>query len=287
MSNIYDRRYSINRSNWKKTYGYTGIKPRYTQIVDVHTNVSYSIDINNTIRERGYFEIQQAEGDVISVPYVWDPSSLGLAYWFDSSDTSTLTISTTVSAWANKGTLGGSATNTAATQQPTWSASDLGYPGIRFDGSDDSLSIAGSSFTEAEMYVIFQINAWPGNAGAVYTYGTAGASNHHPYFDGLVYDGFATNLRKDGISVTAGTFTSPTLMNILSAPSNYVMRINGTQIYSNAVNVVSNGTTLFLGKGFSIPLAGVIREFGVRGTAFTANERTQLYEYVKQKWGVP
>lgn len=58
MSNIYDRRYSTNRSNWKKTYGYIGAKPKYTQIVNVHTNVTYSVDANSILRHRDYYEIR-------------------------------------------------------------------------------------------------------------------------------------------------------------------------------------------------------------------------------------
>lgn len=56
------------KSLWRKVYGYRSYKPNETTIVDSETSVTYSIDLNKTVRHRDYFLIDGFVGASIQEP---------------------------------------------------------------------------------------------------------------------------------------------------------------------------------------------------------------------------
>jgi len=58
MSNDQNNKYGGNARNlWRKVYGYHNNKPQVVSIVDPQTQVTYSLDLNKTLRHRDFFII--------------------------------------------------------------------------------------------------------------------------------------------------------------------------------------------------------------------------------------
>jgi hypothetical protein len=53
-----NNRYGSNKNSWKKVYGYSSHKPRETTIIDTANSVTYSLDLNKTLRHRDFFIIK-------------------------------------------------------------------------------------------------------------------------------------------------------------------------------------------------------------------------------------
>lgn len=59
MSDDNNAKYGGNARNlWRKVYGYQNNKPQVVSIVDPQTQVTYSLDLNKTLRHRDYFIIK-------------------------------------------------------------------------------------------------------------------------------------------------------------------------------------------------------------------------------------
>lgn len=65
FSNKYGNR---AKNLWRKVYGYRNHKPSETTIVETDTGVTYSLDLNKTIRHRDYFIIDGYVGASVTIP---------------------------------------------------------------------------------------------------------------------------------------------------------------------------------------------------------------------------
>lgn len=79
--------------------------------------------------------------------YLWTPAQLSPALWLDAADANTITLNgSTVSQWNDKSGNGRNATQTTATNQPTYSATGINSkPSLNFDGSNDFMDVGISS----------------------------------------------------------------------------------------------------------------------------------------------
>lgn len=90
---------------------------------------------------------------------LWTPANLATlpTHWWDAQESSTITISTgnSVSAWANKGSAGGTVTQATAASQPTRSTSSFGgRQALFFDGTDDFFA---STFAVGAAFRLFAV----------------------------------------------------------------------------------------------------------------------------------
>lgn len=78
----------------------------------------------------------------------------GPNWWFDADDSATITIATGVSAWANKGSEGGSVSNGTGANQPTWgyATSNADRRALIFDGAGDRLDGSMSNTDQTATY---------------------------------------------------------------------------------------------------------------------------------------
>lgn len=88
------------------------------------------------------------------------------AIWLDASDvdtTGTSTDAAAVSAWANKGSAGGTFSQGTGGNQPLWkrSAAHNGRPAVLFDGTDDYLDFGSAPLTgtSGEVWIVFETAA--------------------------------------------------------------------------------------------------------------------------------
>lgn len=83
-------KYGSGRNLWRKVYGYQNKKPQVSEIIDVSSNVTYSLDLNKTLRHRDFYIIK----NIISETPVAPATPLaeydeGLIHFFSISDTGT------------------------------------------------------------------------------------------------------------------------------------------------------------------------------------------------------
>jgi len=73
----------------------------------------------------------------------WTPQQISTVFWLDAATSSTLTISTGVSTWADRKGGGVNATQATSANQPSYSATAFpgSLPGVLFDGFDDVMDI--------------------------------------------------------------------------------------------------------------------------------------------------
>ena len=78
----------------------------------------------------------------------WTPAQITTALWLDAADTSTITIATGVSQWADKSGNGRHATQATLANQPTYISSGMNSLGlVDWDGSNDAMTISGGTTT--------------------------------------------------------------------------------------------------------------------------------------------
>lgn len=83
-------------------------------------------------RDLGFFEFN------------WTPDRISTVFWLDAAQSSTITISTGVSTWADRKGGGVNAVQATAANQPSYSATAFlgSLPGVLFDGSNDVMDIS-------------------------------------------------------------------------------------------------------------------------------------------------
>jgi hypothetical protein len=75
---------------------------------------------------------------------LWTPQEISTVFWLDAAQSSTLTISTGVSTWADRKGGGVNAVQATSANQPAYSATAFpgSLPGVLFDGSNDAMDIS-------------------------------------------------------------------------------------------------------------------------------------------------
>lgn len=68
MGSENNNRYGSNKNSWKKVYGYNSHKPRETTIIDTANSVTYSLDLNKTLRHRDFFIIKGLTSGAFEAP---------------------------------------------------------------------------------------------------------------------------------------------------------------------------------------------------------------------------
>jgi len=76
--------------------------------------------------------------------FLWTPANVSTVFWLDATQSSTITISTGVSQWADKKGGGINAIQSNSSAQPSYSSTLFpgNFPGVLFDGVDDYLAIS-------------------------------------------------------------------------------------------------------------------------------------------------
>ena len=90
---------------------------------------------------------------------LWTPAVLRPSLWLDASDLSTITTSTGVSEWRDKSGNARHASQSTGSLQPGMAASTVnGLNSLSFDGSDDWMQTASSSYAARHYFIAFKSN---------------------------------------------------------------------------------------------------------------------------------
>jgi hypothetical protein len=105
------------------------------------------------------------------------PSTTNLVLWLKADAGITYDGSNLVSAWTDSSGGGHDATQSTSSSKPLYVANALNsQPGIRFDGADDFLDVAGGSFAIAQVFIVFK------SMTATFSYGSVlGSPDSRPF----------------------------------------------------------------------------------------------------------
>src|SRR5215207_1737321 len=238
---------------------------------------------------------------------LWTPRAFRPALWFDAADLATIVCNAFgVSQWSDKSGFARHATQSVSGAYPTFVASGISrLPSVQFTApavtSNPSAphlvlpNMSGFGFSAAEVYTVFVRNADPtpneGTAGSAFGSSTAQSDGgeHEPYTDGNVYIAtFSANRKSAGDP--APSFTSPRIVRVRSAASDWQYWVDGTLVFSTASNTFSLPTTPFIGRSIRTISSlyyyfdGQIAEMVIFGTTLSASERLKVEGYLAWKW---
>ena len=229
--------------------------------------------------------------------------------------------STSVTTWSDQSGNGYDATQGGSAARPTFIASGLnGLPVVRFDGTDDRLSIPSSTatfkFLHSDVSTVFivakaGIVADPNNR-----YGILGTNANSTLQHGLmiVYDDRSANSFNNAINsgiTNGGGWRSLNLENnyfaantfqiltVRSDPANSIVsdrsiyNLNGgvdeknnTQNGNLSTSDASYNFEIGSTGNFTLPFLGDIAEIIVYNRALNTSELAQVHRYLARKWGI-
>lgn len=214
----------------------------------------------------------------------------GLYQWLDASQLS-LSDNDAVSSWTDESGNGRHATQGTGGNQPIFKTGIVNsLPVIRFDGTDDFLSLGDfSAFTEGEAFVVFKLNADPPATSATTGFWWMGntASAHFPWTDGVIYDDFGNDARKTTVDPTPA-LTSWRVYNVYSAANDWQSFIDGVSQHSTGTNTVYFAATAVLGHSASTSyhLDGDVAEFILYSNKLSGGDRAAVQSYLDTKYAL-
>lgn len=231
--------------------------------------------------------------------------------------------STSVATWSDQSGNGYDATQGNSAARPTYIASGLnGLPVVRFDGTDDVLTISNSAttfkFLHSDVSTVFLV-AKAGvvaDPNTIYGFlGTSAVGSANIGYE-LFYDDRSSASRNNGITHriyrgAVNTFVVTQVLNnyflpntfgllsVVSDPANAIAaersaislnggNVNKTNAATDSLSTSSASFNLQIGAaGFNIvPLNGDIAEIIVYNRTLNTSELSQVHRYLGRKWGI-
>jgi hypothetical protein len=231
----------------------------------------------------------------------WTPTALSTALWLDANDASTITLNgSTVSQWRDKSGNARHASQATVANQPMYSATEFNGNGrIRFDGTNDSLSIASTALFSSgnanlSMFFVYSSIASSGY-GAIFAnyiagnlevlYATSGLGYAMPWglYNNAPMDlasgGYVQNKKSIiGAIRNSGVFTGytdgTTDLSVSNSASVYTESNTQSQWYIGSNNVG--------GENANVEIAEII----LVNSAISTTDRQRLEGYLAWKWGL-
>ena len=143
------------------------------------------------------------------------------------------------------------------------------------------------NYSSGEMFVLIKLDG-DGDIDHDQFHNWSPYSQHHfNYSNGKVYENFGREYRVSFNPVTS--LDQWVIYNVTSSPSEWKMLLNGKEEYnyaSTSSKGVAWGGSNFIGGYGELFEDGEIREILFYGKALTADERTQVNQYLTTKWGM-
>lgn len=227
-----------------------------------------------------YYFANGTRGLSVSKKELWTPSQLGapLVGWWDASDSSTITISTGVSAITDKS--GNSRTFSQATggNQPALiSNAQNGLSVMRFDGAGDVLSTA-SAVTIRTLVLLAKWTNTTGDYRHIWDANTSSTGGWHGDVAGgpLLSSLYASSLVRGGSKYVNGTLTAGDLLRYTS------WTIHGFETTGNIDVIKTGAQTGQANREF----LGDYAEFLYLNAVPSTTNRQLIEGYLAWKWGI-
>ena len=215
----------------------------------------------------------------------------GLQLWLDANDTNTITLNagTTVSSWNDKSGNGYHASQSTATNQPTYTYSALNSKNVvRFDGGDEltALDSVVTGSTNRTVFVVFN--------------STGGGTRYGVTLGDSTSTGQSFGISQEiGVRVNSGYRTWTTAVDSTHAIVTIVLDGTSTtdlSAWKNGSSLTTNLTsarTLNTAAGFIVgngtaggELSGDVAEIIVYNSALSTSDRESVESYLSSKWGI-
>jgi len=226
----------------------------------------------------------------MAYPVLFSPTTIAsLAIWLDASDQSTVTGTSSVTAWSDKSGLGNTMNGTSGHYPALTAGAQNGLSVMTFSGSQvftGPITLGGTSFTEFVVYYNTSVtvgqafiddNTGPVGILAVQNGGgnqfQTGFAYGSTFQTGGAYRIFATNCTSPTSSSTVSVWFNGTNQNI-----------SGWNFYGHTPVAI---TSLTIGaRKDLIYFTGKIAEIIIYNTAITAGQQQQIEGYLAWKWGL-
>lgn len=165
---------------------------------------------------------------------------------------------------------------------------DMGHPGVlNATAANGKPAILGgplikyhlpsmTALTAGEGFVVVKTNTDPAYTdstdGGLWLAGT-GTATVYNFNDGVIYDSFGTDTRKTTV-VAPQVMTNLHVYNVTSVAGEWTSRVNGTDIFTTATNVVAFPSSPLIMHNGSGALKGAAPEFAFYSRKLTTPERT-------------
>lgn len=119
-----------------------------------------------------------------------------------------------------------------------------------------------------------------------------GTGNHHPFSDGVVYDGFFSTTRQTAGTPSPATEGTYHIWIIHAENNNYRIEIDGVQLFATATYTFDAGNRFTLGCGsdngtvIGFSLAGRIAEIHLFNTVLSATDRGAVRTYLETRFAL-
>ena len=247
--------------------------------------------------------IERDLGEFLNAFGEWTPVNITTSLWLDAADTSTITIATGVSQWADKSGNGRHATQATSANQPTYISSGMNSLGlVDWDGSNDAMTISGgtttlhsalSSDNTYSMAWVVKPDTISGQEVLLYVPEGSWKFLVEIKNDGGVYWGDTPDnyrIYSGGSFFVANTASFFTLIKTGSGAGtahvagtlNNTFTIQG----SGLSNTPSLGSAFILGQYPGLFYNGKMAEIIISNYSWDTSERQQVEGYLAHKWGL-
>ena len=224
---------------------------------------------------------------------VWgfSPQSIpGLQLWLDGADTTSITGTSSVTAWRNKGAAGGTTSTTNGTISSSGSINGRSALSI---GTNARMTMPSLTFAQTSRSVF--VVATVGNSGSFYLFLDGSTNNIDTVFfiyngDNKLWFGSIGNAVALQAAFPAGSFNAPSIISGISAPaSTRGIYVNGTalSLTANTGGTYTTGTTTTQVTGnLTYEIAYTLGELLLFDGALTTEQQQQVEGYLAAKWGL-
>jgi len=220
----------------------------------------------------------------------------GCQLWLDAADISTVTGTSPVTAWTNKGFAGGSASTTSGTINST-STTINGLPTVSF-GTNAYMTAPSMTFTQTTRTVFLVVNIGAAGVRRDFLLGTPSATGTVNVLAFSYYNASPTytdlELSYNGANLYQAQTQSPAIFNTTSIicmttlSTNAGIFVTGNKQTLNVNNQLAygTGTTTTQGIGSSTTNSFILGEAMIFDGNITDSQRVQVEQYLANKWGL-
>jgi hypothetical protein len=219
------------------------------------------------------------------VPYYTAFSPLSIptcALWLDAADSSTVTGTTTVTAWSDKSGNGRPVTITSAPSYGTTTQNKLRT--LAFNNNQVTTSIA-SAVGTGDFTLIAVWYQSTGGTNTVLSLGTSGSSSQSLGYSATKYNFYQFgSAQESAYTTSAGSWVIQVGTRISSVKTVYINGIAGTTPSIDSFN--QTVTTVTIGRGDSFGITGQIGEILIYTGTIAQTDQQKIESYLAQKWGL-